>query len=297
MRRNPPDDATPRARFSLRWVVVSYFLVCGGLAAAVAGYATTRTQDPYVVGAAMFVGAAVGGFLAGRASPHRSYAEPVLAALLVVGSVLTFVYVTPLGRVLVEQHRDQVLRAALEVGGVGAVGGLLGALVGEGTQRFAHGVNALGWAIRATVIAAGALLMVSTAIGLTLLNEAAQAAVVQAWTGGAEAGQPLVSEDRVSVAAGLAAGVAALLTGLVTQMGAPRRALFAPALGAALVIGAAVMAIGWAAGRAAELIGPAALFAGAAAVIALVGALVSYGVARASGRLSAGPQLDGDQPR
>ncbi|HTE54376.1 MAG TPA: hypothetical protein VK698_26155 [Kofleriaceae bacterium] len=292
MRRNPPNEGSPGARFSLPWVVVSYFLICGGLCAAVAGYALTRTQDPYVIAAALFVGAAVGGFLAGQASPHRSYAEPVLAALLVVGSVVAFVYSTPLGRVLVEQHRDQVVRVAFELGGVGALGGLLGAIVGEATQPAAHGVHTFGWVIQGIFISAGALFSAGILAALILLNEAAQAAVVQTWTGGGGAGQPLLSEDRLTLVAVVTGATASFLGGLITQLGAPRRALFPAALGAALIMGGAVMGIGWAARRATELVGAAAIVAAMAGVIALVGALISFLIGRATGRLSSGGAPD-----
>jgi hypothetical protein len=292
MTRNPlPEEASAPQRFSLAWVVVSYFLVCGGVTASLAAYAATRSQDPFVVTAAMFVGAALGGFLAGRASPHRSYIEPVLAALLVVGSVVAFVYVTPLGRVMVEQNRDRIVRVALQLGGIGAVGGLLGAVVGEAAQTRAHGVGAFGWLIRSIVISAGALFAVGTAVALTILNEAAQAAAVQMWTGGGN-GQPLVDEDRIALAAAVAGGVSTFLGGLVTQLGAPRRALLSAAIGAALVVAGALLAIGWAAGRTGELAGPAALFGAAGGVVALVGALLSYLVGRATGRLSRGPVPD-----
>lgn len=287
MARNPGIEGQASG-FSLAWVVVSYFLICGGLCAAVTGYALTGTDDPYTIGAALFVGAGLGGFLAGRASPHRSYLEPALAAAVVVASMVAFIYSTPLGRLLVESHRDEVVRAALQLGGVGSAGGLLGALLGEATQRTRHGDSALGWTIHATVIAAGALFAASTAAGLVLLNEAAQRAILHSWTGGARAGQPLLSEDRVTVAVAVAGAVASFVTGLVTQMGAPRRALLPAAFGAGVVIAGAVMAIGFAAERAHELIAPAALFGAIAAALSLAGALVSFLVRRAAGRLSDG---------
>lgn len=287
MARNPGIEGQASG-FSLAWVVVSYFLICGGLCAAVTGYALTGTDDPYTIGAALFVGAGVGGFLAGRASPHRSYLEPALAAAVVVASVVAFIYSTPLGRLLVESHRDEVVRAALQLGGVGSAGGLLGALLGEATQRTHHGDHAFGWIIHATVIAAGALFAASTAAGLVLLNEAAQVAILQSWTG-IRPDQPLLSEDRVTVAVAVAGAAASFATGLVTQMGAPRRALFPAAFGAGVVIAGAVMAIGHAAERAHELVGPAALFGAIAAALSLVGALVSFLVRRAAGRLSDGP--------
>jgi hypothetical protein len=293
--RNPGESA-PRHGFSLAWVVVSYFLICGGLCAAMAGYALTGTEDPYAIGAALFVGAAVGGFLAGRASPHRSYLEPALAAVLVVGSMVAFVYSTPLGKVMVERHRDEVMRTALQLGGIGAAGGFLGALVGEAMQRQVHGVRFLGWMIQAIFIACGALFAAATAAALSLLSEAAQAALVQSWLGTGGTDQPLVSEDRVSAAAAIAGGVAAFVGGLVTQMGAPRRVLFPAGAGAALVMFGAVLAIGVAARRTGEMVAPAAFFAAVAAALALVGALVVFLIRRSRGRLSPEAVSDKNAP-
>ena len=291
MNRNPGIERA-EARFSFGWVVVSYFLICGGLCAAVTGYALTGTNDPYAIGAALFVGAGVGGLLAGRASPHRSYLEPALAAVLVVGSVVAFVYSTPMGRVIVESHREQVVRSALQLGGVGAAGGLLGALVGEATQPAAHRERFLGWMFHALFIAGGALFAAVTAAALVLLNEAAQAALFQTWTGGLDPDRPLVSEDRISVAAATAGAAASFLAGLVTQMGANRRVLFPAAFCAALVMAAAVLAIGWAAQRVGELVVPALFFGALAAAIALVGALIAFLIGRATGRLSRDPVQD-----
>jgi hypothetical protein len=295
VRRNPGKDRSA-ARFSPGWVVVSYFLNCGGLCAAVTAYALTGTDDPYAIGAAMFVGAGLGGYLAGRGSPHRSYLEPALAAVLVVGSVVAFVYSTPLGRLLVDWHRDQVVRAALQLGGIGAVGGLLGALVGEATQPARQHERTIGWVIQGVFIAAGALFAAMTAAGLMLANEAAPAVLFQTWTGNFDLSRPLVSADRASMAATAAGAAASFVAGLVTQLGAPRRALFPAAAGAALVIGGAVLAIGWAAGRVEKLIAPAALFGALAAALAVVGALLAYLVGRATGRLADGRHSDEHWP-
>ncbi|HKE15991.1 MAG TPA: hypothetical protein VKB80_14035 [Kofleriaceae bacterium] len=292
MNRNPGIERSP-TRFSPSWVLVSYFLICGGLCAAAAGYGLTGTRDPYAIGAALFVGAGLGGFLAGRASPHRSTIEPALAALLVVGSLVAFVYSTPFGRILVVSHREEVVRTALVLGGVGAFGGLLGALVGEATQPSVHGERTLGWVIQAVFIAAGALFAAVTAAGLILVNEAAAAALFASWMPGhAGPSQPLVSDERAAQVAAAACGSAALVAGFITQLGAPRRALVPAAAGSALVIAGALFALGAAASRAGEMIGPAALFGGMAAVVALVGGLIAFAIGRATGRLSSGRVSD-----
>ncbi|HLU65432.1 MAG TPA: hypothetical protein VKZ63_04125 [Kofleriaceae bacterium] len=279
-----------RNRFSLGWVVVSYFLICGGLTAAGAAYALAAIEDPRAGHAAFFVGAAIGGFLAGRASPHRSYLEPALAASLVVVSIIAFVHATPMGKygiALAKSAADvSVWKHAAIAGGLGFAGGFLGALVGEAMQPRRPGALGLRWLLLGVFISAGALFVGSTAAAIILVNEAAEKALGQMMTGGLDPSRPLLSEDRITVAAAATAASASILGGLVTQLGAPVRALLPSAGGAFLVLGGAVLGVAALVGRAPELVGPAIVVATTAGVLALVGALVSYLVGRASGRLS-----------
>ena len=277
-----------RNSFSIGWVIVSYFLICGGVCVAIGGYALAGARQPSAGYAAFFVGAALGGAMAGRASPHRSYLEPALAAALVVGSVLAFVNSTPMGRLLVASYHDQVIRSAEVLAGLGAGGGLLGALVGEATQPRDPRLLGLRWLGLSLFISAGAVLSAGTFAALLLLNKAAEKALGQILTGGIDPHQPLLSQDRVALAATAAGVGAAFLGGLVTQLGAPRRALVPAMLGPLLVMGGAVLAIGAAAGRGHQLVGPAVVVGAFAAAVALVGALCAYLVGRATGRLSGG---------
>jgi hypothetical protein len=276
-----------RNGFSFGWIIVSYFMICGGLWAALAGYALVGARDPFAVGAAVFAGSALGGALAGRASPHRSYLEPALAAMLVVGSLYAFVHSTPLGRILIASYHREVTHTAWILAGVGAGGGLFGAFVGEATQPRSPALLGLRWVVLSVFITSGALFASLTVAALSLVNEAAEKALGQLLESGQlDPNQPVLSETRVAGAAIGAAVVAALVGGLVTQMGAPRRMLLAAMAGAFLVLGGLVLAGGAAAHRAGAAAGPAALVGGAAAVLALLGALVAYAAGRATGRLS-----------
>jgi hypothetical protein len=276
--------------FSLSWVVVSYFLICGGVCAAAAGYAAVGAREPGAGYAAFFVGAALGGFLSGRASPHRSYLEPALAAALVVASLMTFIYATPMGRLGVAMARSEVnvdvWRHAAIAGGLGFGGGFFGAILGEATQPKAPGLLPLRWYLLAVFIAAGALFAATTTAVILLANDAAKAALGQMWTGGVDPSKPLVTEDRVVLLAAAAAATASILGGVVTQLGAPKRMLLPAAAGTFTVMTGALLGVAAAAHRMKQMAGTALAFGALAGAVAMVGAFVVYLLARARGRLA-----------
>jgi len=276
--------------FSLGWVVVSYFLICGGVCAAAAAYALMGARDPGAGYAAFFVGAALGGVLAGRASPHKSYLEPALAATLVVASLMAFVYATPMGRLGVEMARSEanvdIWRHAAIAGGLGFGGGFFGAIVGEATQPRSPGLLPLRWLLLAIFISAGALFAATTFAVVLLANDAARAALGQMWTGGIDPSKPLVTEDRVILLAAAAAATASLLGGVVTQLGAPRRMLLPAAGGTFLVMSGALLGVAAAGRRLGQFVGTALAFGALAGAVAMVGAFVVYLLARARGRLA-----------
>lgn len=265
------------AAFSFAWVLVSYFLICGGLCAAAAGYAAVGARDPGAGYAAFFVGAAVGGFLAGRASPHKSYAEPALAAALVVVSVLLFVRSTPMGKMAMSFVGDEVNRHAMIAGGLAFAGGFFGAALGEATQPRDPSFVPVRWLFLGALISLGALFAGGTAAAILLLNDAGEAALAQMWsTGAVDPAKPLVTEDRVTVVAAAAAACAALLGGFVTQLGAPRRLLLPAAGGVFIAMTGVLLAIAVAAKRTDEMLGPTIIFGGLAAGAGLLAALVAY---------------------
>jgi hypothetical protein len=278
-----------RSGFSPGWVIVSYFLICGGVTAAAAGYWLSGARDTTSGHIAFFFGAALGGLLAGRASPHRSYLEPALAASLVVFSIVAFVHQTPMGKygiALAESHAGvSVTRHAWIAGGVGFAGGLIGAIVGELTQPRSAKHLLLRWFLLGLLISAGALFVASTAAGIVLANEAAEKAVAQLWTGGIDPSRPLLSVERLALAAAATLAASAVLTGLVTQLGAPRQVILPAIACAFLVIGGAAFGAATAAGRANDLYLQVLMVGAAAAALALVGAFIAFVAGKAAGRL------------
>ena len=276
--------------FSLSWVFVSYFLICGGVCAAAAGYAAVGARDPSAGYAAFFVGAALGGVLSGRASPHKSYLEPALAAALVVASLMAFVYATPMGRLGVEMARSEahvdVWRHAAIAGGLGFGGGFFGAVIGEATQPKAPGMLPLRWLLLSVFINAGALFAATTAAVIALANDAARAALGQMWLGGIDPSKPLVTEDRVVLLAAAAASTASILGGVITQLGAPQRMLLAAFGGTFLVMSGALLGVAAAGHRLGQFVGTALAFGALAGAVAMAAAFVVYLLARARGRLA-----------
>ena len=269
---------------------MSYFLICGGVCAAAAGYAAIGARDPEAGYAAFFVGAALGGVLSGRASPHKSYLEPALAAAVVVASLMAFIYATPMGRLGVAMAKSEVnvdvWRHAAIAGGLGFAGGFFGAIVGEATQPKAPGLLPLRWFLLAVFISAGALFAAGTAAVVLLANDAAKAALGQMWTGGIDPAKPLVTEDRVVVVAAAAAATASILGGVVTQLGAPRRMLMPAAAGTFVIMSGALLGVAAAGHRLRQFVGTALAFGALAGAVAMVGAFVVYLLARSRGRLA-----------
>lgn len=268
----------------LGWTIVSYFAICGGLMAAFLGVVAGRQDSPWAALAAFAVGAAIGGFFAGRASPHRSYLEPALAGVLVVGSVLGFAYLTPMGRLAIGYGGDELLHAAAVVGGIGLVAGFAGALFGELSALRQPPPGALRWLGMSVLLTAGALFAAATVAAGLLVNDAAEKAIADAWLG-REVGRDLFDEERIVVAVALALGAASVVGGFVTQMAAPRRLLLPSAAGALLLVGGAVVASTAAAGDVAEATWPALLTGGVAGLIALVGATIGWILRKAAGTL------------
>jgi hypothetical protein len=151
-------SSVERRAFSLGWVVVSYFLVLGGIAGALVAAGVLELHERTHAYALVAAGAAVGGLFAGRASPHRSYLEPALAGALVVGSLIAFMSRTSLGPWLYTFGKETMWREAAIVGAIALGGGLVGAVIGELSAPREPSGNPLRWSGMTLLITAGALL-------------------------------------------------------------------------------------------------------------------------------------------
>ncbi len=156
----------------------------------------------------------------------------------------------------------------------------------EATQPRAPGLLPLRWFLLAIFISAGALFVSVTAAVIALANDAARAALAQMWTGGIDPSKPLVTEDRVVVLGAAAAATAAILGGVVTQLGAPRRMLLPAFGGTFLVLSAALLGVAAAGKRLGQFVGTALAFGALAGAVAMVGALVVYAIRRGGGKVA-----------
>jgi hypothetical protein len=228
-------SGSERKLFSLSWVIVSYFLVAGGVVVAIAVAVAARITDPRAGYAVIAGGALVGGVFAGRASPHRAIVEAALAGALLVGSLLLFAKATPIGRLALAFGGDEVTTTMITSAVFAFGGGLIGSVLGELSRAVEPSDSATRWMFLAWLITAGALLLATIVSSVLVVDRAvAEQGLYQAWREG------LVVDDRdVAIAGVIALGVAAAVGGMVTQLAAPRR--LAIAIGLAVAVGYAIM--------------------------------------------------------
>ena len=122
----------PQAQgFSLATVVLSYFLVGGGMFTAmlIAGFA--KVTSDVVVYVMMAGGAFVGGFVAGRASRGETILEPAIGGIAVIGTIVGLAAGTEIGKFLWHVDSDGTMKFVGLVGGLAAGGALAGAWVSE----------------------------------------------------------------------------------------------------------------------------------------------------------------------
>ena len=120
----------PAKKAVLGWVLVSYFLIAGGIALAAVALAIFAEAGRATSDAIFFLGALVGGVFAGRASRHKAVVEPALAALLVVGTMIA-IFTVGLGRSFSWTSDEGFLPVPIQLGLLAGLGGLVGGLIGR----------------------------------------------------------------------------------------------------------------------------------------------------------------------
>jgi len=137
-------DAMER-RFSIGWVFVSYLMIAGGFMLAGVAVFLTELSGDWVGQAAFFAGAFAGGLFAGRASPGKTIAEPGLAGVLLILTVVGVTYLVPDAQVLALDAGEEALIGALKMGFVTGLGGFIGGLAGERTSSGVQSPSAVRW--------------------------------------------------------------------------------------------------------------------------------------------------------
>jgi hypothetical protein len=265
-------------RFSLGWVFVSYFMICGGIVAATVAVVSglrAADMDPRMAGyLACGGGGALGGLFAGRASNHFSILEPALAGAMVIASIFALIKYTAIGPWAFAFAETTIIRESLVLGGLAFGGGLVGAVVGEITAPGAPSRHPLRWLGMSVFLSAGALLFTTIVTHALLVDRTLRDPMLFArlWNE-----SPVVTQDQLAQAALISLAGAALLGGFVTQMAAPARMLLASAAGGFVAIAGALFGL-FALGRGLDtdaVIASLALGAGAF-VLSLAGALIGW---------------------
>lgn len=209
--------------FSFASVILSYFLVGGGMFTATLVGRQFELPSALAAGAVLAAGAFVGGFVAARASRGQTILEPVIGAIAVIGTIVALGATTPLGRLIWALAEDQTMRFVGAVGAAGIVGALIGAFLGEKLLGEATR-SSVPWLVYAALSVFGACLLAMLFSSIVVI-------------GRAEVEQRHTTLDLgTAILIGIGAGC--LLAGLAMGASARTRPLFASLLGGGVGVAA-----------------------------------------------------------
>ncbi|MBK9034139.1 MAG: hypothetical protein IPL61_23240 [Myxococcales bacterium] len=199
------------SRFSISSVLLSYFLVAGGIAIGLLAAGQLKLTSELGLYGVLFLGGAIGGVIAARASRGSTVIEPALGAVLVIATLVGVFLGTGIGELLWHVAKDAIVKTVGYAAAAAAVGAIVGAI---GAERLwsGHSSSPLVWAVYIAIAALGACIVAMVVL-----------------VGGAAHGA--TDDDAL---AGLFFGAMALgsvLTGLTVGASAPRRLLVATLLG------------------------------------------------------------------
>ncbi len=134
-----------RNQFSIASVILSYFLVAGGVALGLILLTLLKTGGEPAFYGSLALGGAIGGFMAGRASRGSTITEPAIGGVLVIATIVGIFVGTELGEVLWHVAATEVTRIVAIAGGAATAGAIGGALVSEKVSPCARVVVARRW--------------------------------------------------------------------------------------------------------------------------------------------------------
>ena len=202
--------------FSFASVILSYFLVGGGMFTATLVGRQLPLSSAIAVGGVLTAGAFVGGFVAARASRGQTILEPVIGAIAVIGTIVALAAATPLGKLIWAIAEDQTMKFVGAVGATGIVGALIGAFLGE--KLFGEATqSSIPWLAYAALSVFGANLLARLFASIVVFG---RVEIEQRYTT-LDLGQVLL----------IGIGAGCLLAGLAIGASARTRPLFASLLG------------------------------------------------------------------
>lgn len=254
----------PQQGFSFASVVLSYFLVGGGIFSAMLVTAVAKISGEIPGYLMMAAGAFVGGFIAARASRGTTIIEPAIGAVAVILTIVGLAAGTAIGQLLWRVSPGETVKFVALMGGLAAGGAISGAFLSE--KLLGEATLSSGPWILYTAFATFGACLLATVFGSVLV----------AGSGTAET----ASADTIGKALliGIAAGC--FVAGIAVGASARARPLFAAFLGSALGTAGFAYMISQAAtagqvggGEAMSVIG---VFAVGGGIATLIGALIGW---------------------
>jgi hypothetical protein len=253
--------------FSIGWVLASYLILAGSVLLVSVLFGLLKIHAAWASYVAFGLGAVVGGFFAGRASPHYSVIESTLAGLLVVGSIVLLFVATPLASLLAMGAAGGALVHVLIIGVIAGLGAFAGGYLGELSSKTAQPERtSTRWIGIGVLVNLGCLWTSLIVFAALLLRDAG-------------AGGTLTLDAAASSLLG-ALALAAFAGGLFTQIIAPARIIIGCAGGTLLAFFGLILMSAAGSGSIDRLLLPAAVAGALAGVLSLLGASVGWVVVR-----------------
>jgi hypothetical protein len=204
--------------FSFASVILSYFLVGGGMFTATLVGSELRLSGEIPGYALLAAGAFVGGFVAARASRGQTILEPAIGAVAVVATIVGLAATTPLGKMIWVVAQDQSMKFVATVGVAGIVGSVVGAFISE--KVFGEATrSSVPWFVYTAMSVFGACLLATLFASIVFLGRDTTA-------------EKSDNDLLTAILAGIGGGC--LLAGVAVGASARVRPLFAAFLGGGL---------------------------------------------------------------
>lgn len=240
--------------FSFASVILSYFMVAGGMFTGMLAVGYIKSTSEIVGYLFIALGAFLGGFIAARASRASTIVEPAIGAILVVATLVGVFAGSSVGKLL--WHSDSAVKAVALLGGSSAVGALAGAFVSE--KFFGEAtLSAFPWIIYATITTFGACLIATFIMGMAMMS-----------------GDASLEKLVGMMFAGM--GVGCFLSGVACGAQARTRPLGATFLGGALGVAGYFLLLTMHEHKNGDAAAGIAVLAAGGAIVTLVGSLIGW---------------------
>jgi hypothetical protein len=153
--------------FSFASVILSYFLVAGGIFTSMLAAGYMKVSSDIAVYVMFAVGGFIGGFVAARASKGSTIIEPAIGAIAVIGTIVGLVAGSEVGKAI--WGSSETMKVVVGLGVSPVVGAIVGALVSE--KFFGEAtLSPFPWIIYGAFSTFGACVLATLIVGLVAVG-------------------------------------------------------------------------------------------------------------------------------